>query len=208
MKRTMKYSVAFPPKKDEEGRYLCRWCGKVLSGRATSFCSKECRDEALIRCWPSHARNLVFQRDKGICAACGLDTVKALDIIRDTMRHVYGEEYLSWNGHVARRSGLTAIEQFLGINRGNTTTLWEANHIVAVAEGGGACGLDNFETLCRWCHLKHTRELRQRLKAARAAARQLESPQLHLVLSSEPIEPAPVSRIVRRYPGRDPHGRW
>ena len=29
---------------------------------------------------------------------------------------------------------------------------WEADHIVAVLEGGGGCGLDGFQTLCWECH--------------------------------------------------------
>lgn len=29
---------------------------------------------------------------------------------------------------------------------------WQADHIVPVHQGGGGCGLDGFQTLCRWCH--------------------------------------------------------
>lgn len=29
---------------------------------------------------------------------------------------------------------------------------WEADHIIPVWKGGGACGLDNFQTLCKNCH--------------------------------------------------------
>lgn len=29
---------------------------------------------------------------------------------------------------------------------------WEADHILPVFKGGGACGLDNFQTLCVKCH--------------------------------------------------------
>lgn len=40
---------------------------------------------------------------------------------------------------------------------------WEAHHIVAVAEGGGECGLDNIETLCHECHRAETKALYHRL---------------------------------------------
>jgi 5-methylcytosine-specific restriction endonuclease McrA len=38
------------------------------------------------------------------------------------------------------------------------SSLWEADHIVPVAEGGGACGLENYRTLCVPCHKEITAE--------------------------------------------------
>ena len=32
------------------------------------------------------------------------------------------------------------------------TDVWEADHILPVKYGGGACDLDNFQTLCKNCH--------------------------------------------------------
>jgi hypothetical protein len=47
----------------------------------------------------------------------------------------------------------------------------QADHTVAVSEGGGACGLENLRTLCTPCHKKETAALRERLKkTSRAAA--------------------------------------
>src|SRR5579875_601178 len=43
-------------------------------------------------------------------------------------------------------------------------TLWDADHIVPVAEGGGECDLSNMRTLCLKCHRAHTAELRARLR--------------------------------------------
>jgi hypothetical protein len=40
---------------------------------------------------------------------------------------------------------------------------WEADHILAVAEGGGLCGLEGYRTLCRSCHGKESGALRKRL---------------------------------------------
>ena len=42
---------------------------------------------------------------------------------------------------------------------------WEVDHIVPVAEGGGACGLENLRTLCYRCHPAETGKLRRRLNA-------------------------------------------
>lgn len=36
---------------------------------------------------------------------------------------------------------------------------WHADHIIPVCQGGGACGLDNFQTLCINCHIDKTVQL-------------------------------------------------
>lgn len=36
---------------------------------------------------------------------------------------------------------------------------WQADHILSVSEGGGACTLDNFQTLCSDCHKAKTKNL-------------------------------------------------
>ena len=41
---------------------------------------------------------------------------------------------------------------------------WQADHIVAVAEGGGGCGLENLRTLCTPCHQNETEKLKYRLR--------------------------------------------
>ncbi|KAL3817457.1 hypothetical protein ACHAXA_001464 [Cyclostephanos tholiformis] len=41
---------------------------------------------------------------------------------------------------------------------------WQADHIFAVAEGGGSSGLDNLRTLCTPCHSAETEKLLARLK--------------------------------------------
>jgi 5-methylcytosine-specific restriction protein A len=42
-------------------------------------------------------------------------------------------------------------------------TLWDADHIVPVVEGGGECDLANIRTLCLVCHRQETMKLRARL---------------------------------------------
>ena len=58
---------------------------------------------------------------------------------------------------------LRSLEHW-GLERLNRKTLWEADHILPVAEGGGECDLENIRTLCLICHRKQTRELRSRLR--------------------------------------------
>lgn len=44
--------------------------------------------------------------------------------------------------------------------------IWDADHIQAVVEGGGECGLDNYRTLCCRCHKDETAKLRKKLASA------------------------------------------
>ncbi len=49
--------------------------------------------------------------------------------------------------------------------------LWQADHIVPVAEGGGECSLENMRSLCVACHRKATAALAARRAEQRRAAR-------------------------------------
>jgi 5-methylcytosine-specific restriction enzyme A len=49
-------------------------------------------------------------------------------------------------------------------------SLWDADHILPVAEGGGECDLDNIRTLCLRCHRSVTMQLRERIRRAKVAA--------------------------------------
>jgi hypothetical protein len=131
--------------KGPNGRNLCRWCNlEVPAGRQT-FCSGFCVHEWRLRSDPGYLREKVFERDRGVCSLCGVDT---LDLRRRKRKLGYAER--------------AAFER----QWGNRKTLWDADHIVPVAEGGGECDVDNMRTLCVLCHRKATSELRNRLKRA------------------------------------------
>jgi 5-methylcytosine-specific restriction endonuclease McrA len=49
-------------------------------------------------------------------------------------------------------------------------SLWDADHILPVTEGGGECELDNIRTLCLRCHRAVTKQLRERIRRAKVAA--------------------------------------
>jgi 5-methylcytosine-specific restriction endonuclease McrA len=53
---------------------------------------------------------------------------------------------------------------YWGLGKCIRKSLWDADHIVPVAEGGGECDLDNLRTLCLLCHREATRQLRERLR--------------------------------------------
>ncbi len=136
----------------ERLRGLCRLCGvQVPKGRFT-FCGEACVHEWKLRTDPGYLRAQVFERDRGVCAHCGTDT----EAMRRDKRKL---------DYRARRQ----FEKDWGPRR----HLWDADHIVPVAEGGGECDLSNMRTLCLRCHREVTAELRKRLaeKNARTQAK-------------------------------------
>lgn len=140
--------------KGPNGRNLCRWCKTEVSGRRRTFCSDGCVHEWRLRSSTSYLRDCVFARDKGICALCGHDTVKHR---RKVMRLPFAERM-----HEIRR-----LQESGAISKARKTW-WEADHIIAVAEGGDS-NLENIRTLCRPCHTQVTAALRARLRIRRSA---------------------------------------
>ena len=150
------------------GRGLCRWCGQEVPKGRLTFCGPGCVDQHRIRTSPAYLRDRVFERDRGICALCGLDTMALREAIR------YVRDLLSRIGHLGifyeflealeKKSGIRVRWQWFGCE-----SLWQADHILPVAEDGGACGLENIRTLCLGCHKTETALLRNRLKWKRRA---------------------------------------
>lgn len=55
------------------------------------------------------------------------------------------------------RKALYDIEQGICVRCGTQTEDWQADHIQAVANGGGGKGLENYQTLCLECHKQKTK---------------------------------------------------
>jgi 5-methylcytosine-specific restriction endonuclease McrA len=131
--------------KGPNGRSLCRWCTlEVPPGRLT-FCSDWCVEEWKLRTDPGHLRERVFERDRGICAICNVDCVSEMR-------------------HIKRLRGAAKVRAIAEWGCKGRKTLWDADHILPVAEGGGECDLSNMRTLCLKCHRACTAELRDRLR--------------------------------------------
>lgn len=60
------------------GRALCRQCGEEVGKGRRSFCSVACVHNHLLRSSPQYLREQVFKRDKGVCAACGVNTMQGV----------------------------------------------------------------------------------------------------------------------------------
>jgi 5-methylcytosine-specific restriction endonuclease McrA len=134
------------------GRGTCRWCSiEVPPGRFT-FCSEYCVHEWKLRSQPAYLRDQVFKRDRGVCASCRVDTLAAARRVR-----------------FSRAANRKALLEYWGLKLRTRKSLWDADHILPVAEGGGECDLDNIRTLCLRCHRRVTTELQERLRTAKRA---------------------------------------
>jgi 5-methylcytosine-specific restriction protein A len=168
-------------------------CGReVIRPSRTTFEAK-CYLEWAKRNDPHTIRRNVYDRDKGICALCGVDSEfqerQRNDIIKVwywlARREAEGllrlGELLDYSGKVSNVWGdchLWATKRIdedterLGWDLGRHT--WEADHIVPVAEGGGGCDLSGYRTLCLACHKAETAKLAARLAERRRLAKQPE----------------------------------
>ena len=140
--------------KGPNGLPLCRWCElEILAKRRRTFCSDYCVHQWRLRTDPGYLRDQVFARDHGICALCEANTVA----IYNALKRARGN---------ARVAGLSLYGMKTITSR---RSLWDADHIRPVAEGGGQCDLDNLRTLCLPCHREVTGHLRLRIRKSRLA---------------------------------------
>jgi 5-methylcytosine-specific restriction endonuclease McrA len=136
----------------ENGKTLCRWCAIEVPAKRRTFCSEWCVHEWRLRTDPGYLRDQVFRRDKGVCALCRVDTVEAHLQLKRARGERREDRLKKW-----------------GLARVSRRSLWDADHILPVAEGGGECDLDNIRTLCLICHRRVTQELLIRLRQKRTA---------------------------------------
>lgn len=120
----------------------CSFCGRLYEAASQGYCSEQCQLEARVRSDPSYVRQLVLERDRGVCAGCGEDT----GALSEALACYSGDERATLAGWL--------IGSGYPPHRVASDSLWDAHHIKPVADGGGYCGLDNYETLCLPCHKK------------------------------------------------------
>jgi 5-methylcytosine-specific restriction protein A len=134
------------------GKTLCRWCAIEVPLKRRTFCSEWCVHEWRLRSDPGYLRDHVFRRDKGVCAICRVDTIEAHLQLKRARGERRQDRLKKW-----------------GLARVSRRSLWDADHILPVIEGGGECDLDNIRTLCLVCHRRVTQELVMRLRQKRTA---------------------------------------
>lgn len=195
---TTKRRESAKKRRDENGNNVCSCgCGRPPGKGRRAWHSQECVDRWLWANSPQFVRGKLMERDKGVCAKCGVDTLRAESRARVARalwewHSKHGMEARIWRFHQSN-PGRRDVPKFLltdrwgfmqprvaearrarlmameaeGWNVERRLSWWEADHIVPVAEGGGQCGPDNYRTLCCRCHRVVTNELRQRLRKAK-----------------------------------------
>ncbi len=146
--------------KKATGKRVCRQCLKDVSPPRRTFCSDACVHEWKIRNNNKYARDLIYLRDLGKCAKCGLDTrylkIEWEDLVWKLKRaHKAFEltsEYKTW------------LKSHHMTHRESQHSMWHADHIVAVFEGGADGGLDNLRTLCIKCHKEVSKSQQKRIR--------------------------------------------
>jgi hypothetical protein len=152
------------------GGDACAWCAGFLSAAAraanvvSTYCSRECAENGRLRRGGMHGsknvRNQVFALEGGVCRKCGIDA-HAL-FLRMCSLHPSERLNALCNNNWKLPKGAQALERLL--QEPKEGDFWQADHIQAVAEGGGGCGLENLRTLCTPCHNEETQKLRARLR--------------------------------------------
>lgn len=140
----------------------CRLCEQPLSARRTSWCSEECANSYYLVTSSSVLRYHIYRRDRGVCATCNTDCA-ALEV------RVYGYDTMlklpKPQSSIRRPYYMvTAMREEmrnLGFNVGNNRSFWDADHVVALEEGGD-WRIENVQTLCVPCHKEKTAEHTER----------------------------------------------
>lgn len=117
-------------------------------------------------------RKAVLERDKGICKSCGVDTVRLWEWIQTLP--MIGNTSAAWRYGREDEHTKLAFRRVLGRHRFRAAvilgrlwgirihhhrkSLFEIDHIVPVADGGGECGIENLQTMCLRCHSQKTAE--------------------------------------------------
>ena len=130
------------------GRPLCRQCGQETAPPRKTFCSDACVENWKVRTNGGFARQKVFERDRGVCASCGLDTEE----LRALLYRVRTEK-----GGAVYQKLLMHYENTTGYSFDLDKHAFEVDHVLSVADGGGSCSEDNLQTLCVPCHRRKTK---------------------------------------------------
>jgi 5-methylcytosine-specific restriction endonuclease McrA len=157
-----------------EGK-MCVWCGGHLpraskvAGVKSTYCSRECAENGRLQRGGMYAstqvRAQVFALEGGVCRLCGIDGHALYTRISALQPAERLNALCNANWKLPKTP--KALERLLQDPKEGD--FWQADHIVAVAEGGGSCGLDNLQTLCVPCHTGDTERLRARLRLSGGA---------------------------------------
>lgn len=150
----------------DDGLPPCRWCKGPCHPPKKSWCgSPECVRQWRIRTNHRTFRAAVFERDRGICASCGLDTNQYdVGLLKRLIEHELSRPYLhicDRRAHEERiqrlRTSLEDAYAWIRINAAESA-VWEIDHVKPIADGGDYFDMRNISSLCPICHKIKTQE--------------------------------------------------
>eukprot|EP00941_MAST-03F_sp_MAST-3F-sp1_P000243 g243.t1 len=164
----------------------CRQCGKKkmnqssLTDWSTTFCSFDCYKIQKLKTSSTAIRRQIFAIEHGICQLCKFDCHSFFLSFKS----------LSPPERLSRLQGWTKFRQpknHKSLQRLLTNPVegdfWQADHILAVVEGGGEAGLENLRTLCTPCHALETAKLAHRRRGFKGK----NAKQIHAQRNARPI---------------------
>jgi len=148
----------------DSGKGRCRWCDREVPPPKVSFCGKACVHEWRVRRDSQYVRSCLRRRDKGHCSFCGEDAIaiyKKFQNACTVKQKILKDKGLKGKKLKEKMSdfvdSLCAKIMWPKIGKWDREgSFWQADHILGVADGGGECGLENYQTLCTPCHRSKT----------------------------------------------------
>lgn len=148
----------------DKGKGYCRWCGDATSGNRLWHPGK-CLDDFFLATTSKSQRRVCFERDKGVCRCCGLDTEREKARVRETegmllsLRRLErrGPPFIPWHGNWNQDEDEMRAAMMVRGLRQPPGAWWQADHIKPLVEANGDITYwqaDNLQTLCHWCHAK------------------------------------------------------
>ncbi len=178
------YKNRYPvQQKRADGMWGCRGCGSPIPKGRESWCSNACYAQFDT----SSVVRAVWERDRGVCCTCGIDTEKIVNRLNRSIhrdREVNHHEARFKRGHFFNRERYDRArviwtkwrKKHNAALRNRCARLktagfppspqypwqsarkwWEADHIVPYSEGGLTV-LENMRTLCVPCHKQRTKK--------------------------------------------------
>lgn len=134
----------------------CAYCGGYFSkvsslpGVSSTYCSRECTDEGRLKRggMKNQLRAQVFALEGGVCRLCGIDGHALYTRIAALEPAERLNALCNSNWKIPKSA--KALDSLL--QNPKEGGFWQVDHIRAVVEGGGGCGLENLRTLCVPCH--------------------------------------------------------
>eukprot|EP00760_Papus_ankaliazontas_P015126 PhM_4_TR16358/c0_g2_i1/m.81850 len=186
IKREVRYlqAVVMSEGGNEVKSRLCLWCRAELPKISTPqseidlFCSGTCRAEYFVRRSSSAVRAQVYQLEHAQCRGCGVDC----DALLQKLKSIATTDVGYRERTDCLLSAMPTLSLFpdavrLAVYAPSEGALWQVDHVLPVADGGGMCGLENLQTLCTACHRQKTKwenEERRQAKRQRRCRQQCE----------------------------------